>query len=56
MVEHLAIMQEVTGSSPDRIKTQDLKTTQEKVLPLYSNNDICKWLDFQVCSDKDYKP
>ena len=33
-----------------RTNTQGLKITEEKVLPLY------KRLDFQVFSDKDYKP
>ena len=34
MVEHRAVMQEVTGSNFSRINTQHLKITEEKVLPL----------------------
>ena len=34
LVEHRAVMQEVAGSNPGRINTQDLKITEEKVLPL----------------------
>ena len=85
-------MREVPGWNPGSNNTQDLKITDEKVLPLFylfiylfilfiylfvgfANwprnlterqlqtkdpqkilcNDICKWLDFQVFSDKDYK-
>ena len=48
LVEHRTVMREVAGSNPGRINTQDLKITEEKVLPLYF---ICKWLDFQVFSD-----
>ena len=36
----------------DRTITQGLKITEEKVLCNY----ISKWLDFQVFSDKDFKP
>ena len=36
-----------------RTNTQDLKIIEEKVLPF---NSTRKWLDFQVFSDKDYKP
>ena len=34
LVEHRAVMREVAGSNPGRINTQDLKITEEKVLPL----------------------
>ena len=34
LVEHLAVTREVVGSNPGRINTQDLKITEEKVLPL----------------------
>ena len=37
----------------DQTNTQGLKITEEKVMPLYY---ISKWLDFEVFSDKDYKP
>lgn len=33
-VEHLVIMREITGLNPGRISIQDLKLTEEKVLPL----------------------
>ena len=34
LVEHRAIMREVAGSNPGWINTQDLKITEEKMLPL----------------------
>ena len=34
LVEHQAVMREVAGSNPGPINTQDLKITEEKVLPL----------------------
>ena len=34
LVEHRAVTREVAGSNPSRINTQDLKITEEKVLPL----------------------
>ena len=34
LVEHRLVMREVEGSNPSRINTQDLKITEEKVLPL----------------------
>ena len=34
LVEHQAVMREVTGLNPGRINTQGLKITEEKVLPL----------------------
>ena len=34
LVEHRAVLREVAGSNPGRINTQDLKITEEKVLPL----------------------
>ena len=33
LVEHRAVMREVVGSNPSWINTQDLKITEEKVLP-----------------------
>ena len=54
LVEKRAIKQEVAGSNSGRINIQDLKITEEKVLRLC--NFIYKWLDFQVFSDKNYKP
>ena len=33
-VEHRTVMWEVAGSNPGRNNTQDLKITEEKVLPL----------------------
>ena len=35
---------------PDRTNTNDLKITEENMLPC---NYICKWLDVRVLSDKD---
>ena len=34
LVEHRAVTREVAGSSPGQINAQDLKITEEKVLPL----------------------
>ena len=34
LVEHRAVTREVAGSNPGRINIQDLKITEEKVLPL----------------------
>ena len=34
LVEHRAVMREVSGSNPGQINTRDLKITEEKVLPL----------------------
>ena len=34
LIEHRAVMREVAATNPGRINTQDLKTTEEKVLPL----------------------
>ena len=34
MMMHRVVMREVAGSNPGRINTQDLKITEEKVLPL----------------------
>ena len=47
--------QEVADSNPGRTNTQGLKITQEKVLLLICNTDICKPLDFLVFSDEDEK-
>ena len=41
--------------APDRTNKQGLKITEEERAALDSNY-ICKWLDDQVFSDKDYKP
>ena len=43
LVKHQASAREVAGSNPDRTNTQGLCLC----------NDICKWLDFLVFSDKD---
>ena len=37
LFERRAVMREVAGSNPGRINTQDLKITQEKVLPLQNH-------------------
>ena len=34
LVEHWAVTQQVAGSNPGGINTQDLKINEEKVLPL----------------------
>ena len=44
---------EVAGSNHGRPNTQGLLITEKKALPC---DDICKWLDFLVFSDKDEKP
>ena len=49
----LAQLVEHREFNSDQTNTQGLKITEEKVLLC---NYISKWLDFEVFSDKDYKP
>ena len=44
---------EVVGSNPGRTNTKGPKLTEEKCCLC---NEICKWLDVLVFSDKDEKP
>ena len=53
MVEHRAVMREVVSSTPGRPSLRVLKELSRKCCLC---NYISKWLDFQVFSDKDYKP
>ena len=46
LVEHRATLREVVGSKP----------LPDQPKSAYLCNDICKWLDFLVLSDKDDKP
>ena len=50
LVEYRAVVREVAGSNPGRTITRGLKITQCCLC-----NDICKWLDSLVFSDKDDK-
>ena len=43
-------MREIEGSSPSQTNTQDLKITEENVLPFYN---VKKWIDILVFSDED---
>ena len=52
LVEHRAVMREVVSSTPAGPILRVLKLRRMCCLCNY----ICKWLDFQVFSDKDYKP
>ena len=55
LVEHQTVVWEVKGSSsrPDQYSGSQ-NNWGEALYCLY--NYICKWLDIQVYSDKDYKP
>ena len=54
LVEHRAVMREVAGSNPDLINTQDLKITEEKVLPLLFHLQMVRPSMF-ISSPKDVK-
>ena len=53
LAEHRAAMWEVMSSTPAGPTLRVLKLLRRKCCLC---NDIRKWLDFQVFSDKDYKP
>ena len=53
MVEHRVVVREVVSSTPVGPTLRVFKQLRRKCCLF---NYISKWLDFQVFSDKDYKP
>ena len=53
LVDHWAVTREVVSSTSAGLTLRVLKKLSRKCC---LRNNISKWLDFQVFSDKDYKP